>query len=124
MPVRKGTLDKNLGRKVLDGAINIVKRFPGVDFMVYLEDIRKGRKEFSPKEFFGHLGYNIIAGGAIGLYVLFGSTDGTWTPKQRKEFRLEKEKQTQYRKSVDSSYNKLFENATKLWRLSKDLPRK
>ncbi len=90
MLAKKGSLDKNFGQKILDGA-----KYAGKEFILPM------------------------AGGSaivlLGCYILVGITTKVWTPKQIKEYnRIEKIKtqiESELKSYVDYRFNRIFEDA-------------
>lgn len=109
MPVRKGTLDRSLGRKALDGAKYVGKNFWKVLPIGHEINFLSGKSKI--KSGLAHLLFTILWICPLGVYVLNGTDDGKWTPKQYKEARLEKQEQEQYRNDINNSYKKLFKDA-------------
>jgi hypothetical protein len=111
------TYERNLGRKVLDTAKYVGKNFwkvlPVGSLINFGYNELKKRKSYENplKKIIGHTVYAFVGISVIEAPLILGIDTGAWTPKQYKEFLLEKKAQEQHQDKVNSNYNKLFENA-------------
>jgi hypothetical protein len=118
MPAKKGSIDKSIGRKVLDGAKYIGKNFWKVlPIGSSLNHINKDKEKigtigYEAKAMF-HNVYALTGIIILGVYIPFGATTGAWTPKQIHIYNLEKkvdrvldEMNTDY---INHHFNQMFE---------------
>jgi len=121
MPVRKGTLERSLGRKALDGAKYVGKNFWKVLPVGSLINLAlnstiaaKGLNyaQYSKKysglrmlaKTLGNCAYAVIPLIPLLNYTQDVKTTGFWNLKQQKEFH-------KHQKEINNSYNKLFKDA-------------
>jgi hypothetical protein len=118
MPAKKGSIDKNLVEKTLDGARYIGKNFwkilPVGSAINYQEKRDKGLIDKNNPNGILHGMYALAGVGFLFSYILFETTTGAWTPKQIKAYnekvRIEQQIETEHKKEVEYKYDKIFED--------------
>jgi hypothetical protein len=118
MPAKKGSIDKSLGRKVLDGAKYVGKNFWKVlPIGSSLNHIKKDKEkigtiDYEVKAMFHNI-YALAGVCIVGSYITFSAITGAWTPKQIKQYN-EKIKEKEFieaveNREVDFWYGRIFE---------------
>lgn len=119
MPAKKGSLDKSIGRKALDGAKYVGKNFwkvlPVGSLINYTVRLNKKLTKETPLGSAFHTLYGAGAIATLALYAFLGVETGAWTPAQIKQYnekeRIKAQMEAEHKSEVDYFYNRMFENA-------------
>ena len=111
MPCKKGSIDKNFGRKFLDGAKYVGKNswkvLPVAGLIDFAKNYPDKGSEFirDVKSTYHFLNVAVLTG-----YVITGISFGTWTPQQYREYSNKQKTKNQNIQQINVSYDSLFKD--------------